>query len=264
MVLHRVQADVVRGAHPEVDGVLDVAEAAGGGELLVRLGELLELRVAREVEEGPALPRVGERGAGEALLDGELLPGVEELTGLDIDILAEGGGVLTGEVWVVVFGAVGEGAGDEVEVLVVGDDRGGAEGRGEVGEAVAREGDDHGGEAAIAGAAGEGGDAGGLDGAVEGVVPGGEALVVGAIAGAVDVEEGDDEARALLVAADAAGRLDVLRDAEVAEGYARTTITGRPLGVRASSRAVRSAMRGRPERRSKMTSQPVSRPRPAR
>jgi hypothetical protein len=41
-------------------------------------------------------------------------------------------------------------------------------------------------------------------------VPGGEALVVGAVAGAVDVEEGDDEARALLVAADAAGRLDVL------------------------------------------------------
>ena len=44
--------------------------------------------------------------------------------------------------------------------------------------------------------------------------------------------------------------------------YARTTITARPLGVCASSRAVRSAIRGRPERRSKITSQPVSRPGP--
>jgi hypothetical protein len=110
----------------------------------------------------------------------------------------------------VALGAVGEGRGDEVEVLIVGEDRGGGEVGGEVGQAVAGEGDDDGGEAAIAGAAREGGDAGGLDGAVEGVVPGGEALVVGAVAGAVDVEEGDDEARALLVAADAAGRLDVL------------------------------------------------------
>jgi hypothetical protein len=57
---------------------------------------------------------------------------------------------------------------------------------------------------------GEGGDAGGLDGAVEALVPGGEALEVRAVARAVDVEEGDDQAGALVVAADAAGRLDVL------------------------------------------------------
>jgi len=43
---------------------------------------------------------------------------------------------------------------------------------------------------------------------------------------------------------------------------ARTTATTFPDGVSAVSAAVRSATGGRPERRSKITSQPVSRPSP--
>jgi hypothetical protein len=119
------------------------------------------------VEEGAGLAGVREGCAGERLVRGELLPGVEDLAGLDEDLLAEGGGFATITARIVALGAVGEGRGDEVEVLIVGEDRGGGEVGGEVGQAVAGEGDDDGGEAAIAGAAREGGDAGGLDGAVE-------------------------------------------------------------------------------------------------
>ena len=52
-------------------------------------------------------------------------------------------------------------------------------------------------------------DAGGLDGAVERAVKLAEALVVGPVARLVEVQDGDDEAAAVVIAADAAGRLDV-------------------------------------------------------
>jgi hypothetical protein len=47
------------------------------------------------VEEGAGLAGVGEGCAGERLVRGELLPGVEDLAGLDEDLLAEGGGFST-------------------------------------------------------------------------------------------------------------------------------------------------------------------------
>src|SRR5690606_27920138 len=57
----------------------------------------------------------------------------------------------------------------------------------------------------------EGRDARGLHSAIEALVPGGEALVVAAIARAVDIEERDDQPRTLVVTTHAAGSLDVLR-----------------------------------------------------
>ena len=70
--------------------------------------------------------------------------------------------------------------------------------------------DERPGEAAVERARRERRDARDLDGAVEGLVVVAEALVVRAVARLVDVEERHHQARALVVAADAARRLDVL------------------------------------------------------
>ena len=53
-------------------------------------------------------------------------------------------------------------------------------------------------------------DARSLDGTVEALVPSAEALVVATVAGAVDIEQGDHQSRALIVASDATRCLDVL------------------------------------------------------
>ena len=75
---------------------------------------------------------------------------------------------------------------------------------------MAGEGDDDGGQTAIDGARGEGGDAGRFDGAVEALVEGLEALEVRAVAGLVHVEQRHHQAGAGVGAADAARGLDVL------------------------------------------------------
>lgn len=85
----------------------------------------------------------------------------------------------------------------------------GAERRGQRRIGVPGQPDHDGGQGAIQGARGKGGDAGGFDAAVEGLVIGGEAFVVRAVARAMDVEQGHHQAGAVRVATDAAAGLDV-------------------------------------------------------
>ena len=66
------------------------------------------------------------------------------------------------------------------------------------------------GQAAVEGPRRERRHAGRLDAAVERFVVGGEPLVVRPVARLVDIQDGHDQAGPLVVAADAAGRLDVL------------------------------------------------------
>src|SRR4051812_20609705 len=93
----------------------------------------------------------------------------------------------------------------EREVLSFGHDGIGSAGASHGRVPMTRESDGGGGERPVQSPRGERGDAGGLDAAVEGLVPGGEALIVGPIPGLVGIEYGDNEAGLVFFAADAAG-----------------------------------------------------------
>ena len=77
--------------------------------------------------------------------------------------------------------------------------------------AQTRQGDERPRQAAVQSAWREGRDTGRLHAAVERLMISGEALIVRSVPRLVDIEKGDHEARALVIAADAARSLDVLR-----------------------------------------------------
>ncbi len=236
---------------------LDVPHRAGGLERLAGGGKLGDRGVQHLVEEvlglrGPGR-LVGEHRLIVVQVLGELEPLVEQAADLAPDDLGVGRAA-AGPAVPLVPGAVGDGLGDVVEVLAVLEDGVGVGVADHEVVAEAGQGGGDGEEGAVEGAGGEGGDAGGLDVAVEGLVEEAEPLVVGAVARAVDVEDGDDQAGLVPLAADAGGGLDVLgghlrlgedgHQAEPGDVQADGDHVGRQGDVHATARSVGAAEGG--------------------